>query len=63
MQEVAGKLRFAEAAAMGRFGRIAGKPLYRLIMGTGGKLPRQEVGPSLGGFGSAASQPALLREP
>ena len=41
LQIPAGKLRPDPAAAMGRFGSIAVRPLYCSIAGKGGKLPAQ----------------------
>ena len=38
MQKAAGKLRFAQTMAMGRFGKAAMRPLYELIAQGGGPL-------------------------
>ena len=38
LQKLAGRLRFTQAAAMGKFGRAALRPIYELIAKGGGKL-------------------------
>ena len=40
MQKLVGKLNFAQAAVMGRVGRVALRPLYDLVMRGGGKLDK-----------------------
>ena len=47
MHKLAGKLRFAPTAALGRFASVVLKTLYHLLVGGGGKRPRRVLG-SLG---------------